>query len=76
MKFLKIENKILNTAQIEFVCVNQETIRVDYQENDPFGESIKEVYGIRVYMVGAHENSYFVFESETIESFYEKLVAA
>lgn len=76
MKFLKIENKILNTAQIEFVYVNQETIRVDYQENDPFGESIKEVCGIRVYMVGTHENSYFVFEGETIESFYEKLVAA
>ncbi|ENX08844.1 hypothetical protein [Acinetobacter variabilis] len=76
MKFLKIENKILNTAQIESVCINKETVRVDYQGDESFGTDVKEDRGIRVYMVGAHENSYFVFESETIESFYEKLVAA
>ena len=76
MKFLKIENNILNISQIESVYVNKETIRVDYQDDDPFGKDVKEDRGIRVFMVGAHENSYFVFENETIESFYEKLVTA
>ena len=76
MKFLKIENNILNISQIESVYVNKETIQVDYQDDDPFGKDVKEDRGIRVFMVGAHENSYFVFENETIESFYEKLVTA
>ncbi|MFP6840685.1 MAG: hypothetical protein VB979_00320 [Acinetobacter sp.] len=76
MRFLKIDNKILNVSQIESVIANNETVRVEYQDNDPFGTDIKEVRGIRVFMIGSQDGSYFVFEGETIESFYEKLVNA
>lgn len=76
MKFLKIGNTILNISQIE--CVTENLVTVGYVDNDnsPFAEAIKEIKGVQVFMIDA--SSYggcFVFESETIESFYEKLVA-
>lgn len=77
MKFLKIENKILNVSQIE--CVTENMVIVGYSGNDdlPFGGQIAEVKGIQVYMIDASgQGDCFVFGSETIESFYEKLVAA
>ncbi|MCA4780286.1 hypothetical protein IF090_11690 [Acinetobacter towneri] len=77
MKFLKIGNAILNIAQIE--CVTENLVTVGYVDNDdsPFGKAIKEVKGIQVYMIDASsQGGCFVFENETIESFYEKLVAA
>ena len=77
MKFLKIGNTILNIAQIE--CVTENKVIVGYLGNDdlPFGDEIKEVKGIQVYMIDASsQGGCFVFENETIESFYEKLVAA
>lgn len=76
MKFLKIDNKILNISQIE--CVTENLVTVGYVDNDdsPFSEAIKEVKGIQVHMIDASsQGGCFVFESETIESFYEKLVA-
>ena len=77
MKFLKIGNTILNIAQIE--CVTENKVIVGYSGADdlPFGDEIKEVKGIQVFMVGCSDHGgCFVFENETIESFYEKLVAA
>ena len=77
MKFLKIGNTILNISQIE--CVTENLVTVGYVDNDnsPFGKAIKEVKGIQVFMIDASSHGgCFVFESETIESFYEKLVAA
>ena len=77
MKFLKIGNTILNIAQIE--CVTENLVTVGYVDNgdSPFSEAIKEVKGIQVYMIDASsQGGCFVFENETIESFYEKLVAA
>lgn len=77
MKFLKIGNTILNVSQIESVTENK--VVVGYSGNDdlPFGNEIREVKGIQVYMIDASsQGGCFVFESETIESFYEKLVAA
>ncbi|WP_180113293.1 hypothetical protein [Acinetobacter sp. YH12073] len=77
MKFLKISNTILNIAQIE--CITENLVTVGYVDNDnsPFGRAIKEVKGIQVYMIDASsQGGCFVFENETIESFYEKLVAA
>lgn len=77
MKFLKIGNTILNVSQIE--CVTENLVTVGYVDNDnsPFGKAIKEVKGIQVYMIDvSSQGGCFVFESETIESFYEKLVAA
>lgn len=77
MKFLKIGNTILNVSQIE--CVTENKVIVGYSDNDdlPFGDQIREVKGIQVYMIDASsQGGCFVFESETIESFYEKLVAA
>lgn len=77
MKFLKIGNTILNVSQIE--CVTENKVVVGYSGNDglPFGDQIREVKGIQVYMIDASsQGGCFVFESETIESFYEKLVAA
>lgn len=76
MKFLKIGNTILNISQIE--CVTENLVTVGYVDNDnsPFAEAIKEVKGVQVFMINASSHGgYFVFESETIESFYEKLVA-
>ena len=76
MKFLKIGNTILNISQIE--CVTENLVTVGYVDNDnsPFAEAIKEVKGVQVFMIGAPSHGgCFVFESETIESFYEKLVA-
>ena len=77
MKFLKIGNAILNIAQIE--CVTENRVIVGYSgANDlPFGDEIREVKGIQVFMIDASDHGgCFVFENETIESFYEKLVAA
>lgn len=77
MKFLKIGNTILNISQIE--CVTENLVTVGYVDNDdsPFGKAIKEVKGVQVHMIDASsQGGCFVFESETIESFYEKLVAA
>ena len=77
MKFLKIGNTILNVSQIE--CVTENKVIVGYSGADdlPFGDEIREVKGIQVYMIDASsQGGCFVFESETIESFYEKLVAA
>lgn len=77
MKFLKIENKILNVEQIESVTENLVTVGYSKESDDlPFGDPIKEVRGIIVNMINSSEFEYLVFESETIESFYEKLVAA
>lgn len=77
MKFLKIENKILNVEQIESVTENIVTVGYSKESDDlPFGNPIKEVRGIIVNMINSSEFEYFVFESETIESFYKKLVAA
>ena len=76
MKFLKIGNTILNVSQIE--CVTENFVTVGYVDNDnsPFPEAIKEVKGVQVFMIDASSHGgCFVFESETIESFYEKLVA-
>ena len=76
MKFLKIGNTILNISQIE--CVTENLVTVGYVDNDnsPFAEAIKEVKGVQVFMINASSHGgCFVFESETIESFYEKLVA-
>ena len=76
MKFLKIGNTILNITQIE--CVTENLVTVGYVDNDnsPFAEAIKEVKGVQVFMIDASsQGGCFVFESETIESFYEKLVA-
>ena len=76
MKFLKIGNTILNISQIE--CVTENLVTVGYIDNDnsPFAEAIKEVKGVQVFMIDASSHGgCFVFESETIESFYEKLVA-
>ena len=76
MKFLKIGNTILNISQIE--CVTENLVTVGYVDNDnsPFAEVIKEVKGVQVFMIDASSHGgCFVFESETIESFYEKLVA-
>ena len=76
MKFLKIGNTILNISQIE--CVTENLVTVGYVDNDdsPFGKAIKEVKGIQVHMIDtSSQGGCFVFESETIESFYEKLVA-
>ncbi len=76
MKFLKIGNTILNISQIE--CVTENLVTVGYVDNDnsPFGKAIKEVKGVQVFMIDASSHGgCFVFESETIESFYEKLVA-
>lgn len=70
MKFLKIENNILNIEQIRSVSLNQ--IYVGKAQ----GLNEYKIKGIRVEMIGWSEESYLVFESETIESFYEKLVAA
>ena len=77
MKFLKIGNTILNISQIE--CVTENLVTVGYVDNDnsPFAEAIKEIKGVQVFMIDASSHGgCFVFESETIESFYEKLVAA
>ena len=51
MKFLKIGNAILNIAQIE--CVTENNVIVGYSGADdlPFGDEIREVKGIRVYMI-------------------------
>ncbi len=77
MKFLKIENKILNIEQIKSVIENFVTVGFSKEADDlPFSDPIKEVRGIMVHMINSSEFEYFVFESETIESFYEKLVAA
>ena len=76
MKFLKIGNTTLNISQIE--CVTENLVTVGYVDNDnsPFAEAIKEVKGVQVFMIDASSHGdCFVFESETIESFYEKLVA-
>ena len=76
MKFLKIGNTILNISQIE--CVTENLVTVGYVDNDnsPFAEAIKEVKGVQVFMIDASSHGgCFVFEGETIESFYEKLVA-
>lgn len=76
MKFLKIGNTILNISQIE--CVTENLVTVGYVDNDnsPFAEAIKEIKGVQVFMIDASSHGgCFVFESETIESFYEKLVA-
>ena len=76
MKFLKIGNTILNISQIE--CVTENLVTVGYVDNDnsPFAEAIKEVKGVQVFMIDVSSHGgCFVFESETIESFYEKLVA-
>ena len=76
MKFLKIGNTILNISQIE--CVTENLVTVGYVDNDnsSFAEAIKEVKGVQVFMIDASSHGgCFVFESETIESFYEKLVA-
>lgn len=77
MKFLKVENKILNIEQIKTVTENSVTVGFVKSTNDwPFGDPIKETCGIRVQMIDSAEFEQFIFESETIESFYEKLVAA
>ncbi len=77
MKFLKIGSTILNVSQIE--CVTENKVVIGYSGNDdlPFGDQIREVKGIQVYMIDASsQGGCFFFENETIESFYEKLVAA
>ncbi|WP_180115153.1 hypothetical protein [Acinetobacter sp. YH12140] len=77
MKFLKIGNTILNVSRIE--CVTENKVIVGYSGADdlPFGDEIREVKGISVFMIdAASHGGCFVFESETIESFYEKVVAA
>lgn len=77
MKFIKIGNTILNVSQIE--CVTENLVTVGYVDNDdsPFGEAIKEVKGVSVFMISTtDQGGCFVFEDETIESFYEKVVAA
>lgn len=77
MKFLKVENKILNIEQIKSVIENFVTVGFSKEADDlPFSDPIKEVRGIMVHMINSSEFEYFVFESETIESFYEKLVTA
>ena len=76
MKFLKIGNTILNISQIEYVTENLVTVGYVDNDNSPFAEAIKEVKGVQVSMIDASSHGgCFVFESETIESFYEKLVA-
>ncbi|WP_180048698.1 hypothetical protein [Acinetobacter sp. YH12144] len=77
MKFIKIGNTILNVSQIE--CVTENLVTVGYSGADdlPFGDEIRKVKGIQVYMINASsQGGCFVFENETIESFYEKMVAA
>ena len=77
MKFLKIGNTILNVSQIE--CVTENKVIVGYSTDSdlPFGNEIREVKGIQVFMIDTSDRGgCFVFESETIESLYEKLVAA
>ena len=70
MKFLKIENKILNVEQIR--CVTENQVYVGKSK----GLNEYKIKGIRVEMIGWSEDSCLVFENETVESFYEKLVAA
>ncbi|ENW29412.1 hypothetical protein [Acinetobacter lwoffii] len=76
MKFLKVENKILNVEQIKTVTENSVTVGYLSDGDLPFGDPVKETRGIRVQMIDSAEFEQFIFESETIESFYEKLVAA
>ena len=77
MKFLKIGNTILNASQIERVTESKVIVGYSGADDLPFGDEIREVKGIQVYMIDASsQGGCFVFESETIESFYEKLVAA
>ena len=75
MKFLKVENKILNVEQIKTVTENSVTVGYMNDGDLPFGDPVKETRGIQVQMIDSAEFEHFVFESETIESFYEKLVA-
>lgn len=75
MKFLRIEDVILNTAHI--VCVTEHLEKICKRSTDdlPFVEFDYKLNGIRVVVSDAEDDQYFVFKSETLDSFLTKLEA-
>lgn len=73
MKFIRIEDVILNTAHI--VCVTKHVEKSVKPSSDdlPFDEYEYKVNGIRVVVTDSTDDQYFVFKSETLDSFYKKM---
>lgn len=73
MKFLRIEDVILNTAHIVCVTEHLEKIRKPTTDDLPFVEFDYKPNGIRVVVSNSEDDQYFVFKSETLDSFLTKL---
>ena len=73
MKFIRIEDVILNTAHIVCVTENLEKIRKISSDDLPFVEYEYKPNGIRVVVTDSTDDQYFVFKSETLDSFYKKM---
>lgn len=74
MKFIKVDNVIFNVEHIACVTENIESVRVPSNDDLPFDDYKSAVNGIRVSVLGG--DHYIVIKSETVESFFEKVVAA
>ena len=74
-KFIKLENTLLNLEQIECVTENNEIVGYEKENDSPLSSEIREIKGIQVHMINSIDGNYYVFRSETLESFLSKVEA-
>ena len=74
-KFIKLGNTLLNLEQIECVTENNEIVGYEKEDGSPFSSEIREIKGIQVHMINSSDGNYYVFRSETLESFMSKVEA-
>lgn len=76
MKFIQIEDVVLSAEHIVAVTEHIERTAIPSEDDLPFNEYQSKVNGINVFTVMCSEESHFVFKTETLSGFYEKLKEA
>lgn len=76
MKFIQIEDVVLNSEHIVVVTEHIERVSIPSEDNLPFDEYESKVNGINVFTVVCSEESHFVFKTETLNGFFRKLKEA
>ncbi|WP_338562472.1 hypothetical protein [Acinetobacter sp. KS-LM10] len=76
MKFIQVEDVVLNAEHIVAVTEHIERVSIPSEDDLPFNEYESKVNGINVFTVICSEESHFVFKTETLGSFCEKLKEA
>lgn len=75
-RFIKIENTVIN---VDLICAVTERFvreRVPSTDDLPFDEYVSVSKGVNVFFGVTTEESYLVFENETVDSFLAKIKVA